>query len=50
MYIPEIIQTNLIGRYNYDLLADHFGINNTYEVVAQKYYQFLFCKDIEAYV
>ena len=37
-YVPEIIQTELISRHHDNLLASHFGIKKTHELVAQKYY------------
>ena len=33
-YIPEIIWIELISRYHNNLLASHFGIKKTYELVA----------------
>ena len=37
-YISEIIRTELISRYHNDLLAGHFGIKKTQELVIRKYY------------
>ena len=36
--IPEIIRTELISRHYNNLLAGHFGIEKTPELVARKYY------------
>ena len=46
-YIPEIIQTEFISKHHNNSLVDHFGIEKTYELVAQKYYWLLFCHDIK---
>ena len=35
-YVPEIIQAELISRHHDDQLADHFSIEKTCELVAQK--------------
>ena len=37
-YVPEIIRTELISRHHDNLLAGHFGIKKTRELVARKYY------------
>ena len=49
-YVLEIIRAELISRHYDDLLASHFGIKKTRELVAQKYYWPTFCHDIENYV
>ena len=49
-YIPEIIQTKLISKYHNNLLAGHFGIKKTHELVAQKYYWILLCHNVKDYV
>ena len=38
LFVPEIIQIKLISRYYNDLLADHFDINKTGELISKKYY------------
>ena len=38
LYIPEIIRSEVISCHHDDLLAGHFGINKTRELVSQKYY------------
>lgn len=37
-YIPENIEMELINRHKDNLLASHFGIDKTRELIAQKYY------------
>ena len=37
-FVPEAIKTELINRYYNDLLARHFGIDKTKDLVGQKYY------------
>ena len=37
-FVTEIIQTELISRHHDDLLAGHFGINKTRELIGWKYY------------
>ena len=37
-YVLEIIRTELISRHHDDLLAGHFGIEKTRELIARKYY------------
>ncbi len=49
-YIPTIICTELISRHYDDLLARHFGIEKTQELIAQKYYWPLLCHNIETYL
>ena len=38
LYILEIIRTELISRYNNDLLVGHFQIEKMQELVTRKYY------------
>ena len=38
LFIPEIIQTELISYYHNDSLTGHFGINKTKELIGRKYY------------
>ena len=50
LYIPEIIRTELISRHHDNLLASHFCIKKTLEIVAQKYYWPSLCHIVEDYV
>ena len=34
-YVPEIMQTELISRHHDNLLAGHFGIEKTHELIAR---------------
>ena len=49
-YVLEILKIKVISRYHNDLLVRHFGIENTQELVARKYYWPTFRADIEAYI
>ena len=49
-YILEIIWTELIRRHHDNLLAGHFGIMKTQELVARKYYWPTLCHDVDNYV
>ena len=37
-YAPKLIRTKVISRHYNNLLAGHFGIEKTWELVARKYY------------
>ena len=50
LYVPEIIQTELIIRHYNDPLADHFGIEKTRELVTRKYYWPMLRHDVNDYV
>ena len=50
LYVPEIIRSNVISRHYDDLLAGHFGIDKTRELVGRKYYWPSLRKDVENYV
>ena len=50
LYVPEIIQTELISRHHDDPLAGHFGIEKTQELVARKYYWPTLRHDVDDYV
>ena len=50
LFVPEIIQTKLISRHYNNLLAGHFGIDKTRELIGWKYYWPSLRKDVEAYV
>ncbi len=49
-YVPKIVRTKLISRYHDDPLAGHFGIDNTRELIARKYYWPTLHRDVETYV
>ena len=49
-YVPEIIWTERISRHHDDLLAGHFRIKKTQELVVQKYYWPTFFHNVETYV
>ena len=48
-FVPKIIRTELISRYYDDLLAGHFGIDKTKELISRKYYWPSLKKDVKAY-
>ena len=50
LYIPEIIQSELISQHHDNPLAGHFGIDKTRELIARKYYWPTLRRDVEAYV
>ena len=50
LYVPEIIQTELISRHHDNPLAGHFGIEKTRELIARKYYWPTLCHDVKDYV
>ena len=49
-YVPEIIRTELISRHHDNPLADHFGIEKTRKLIAQKYYWPTLYYDVKDYV
>ena len=49
-FVPEIIQTELIGQYHNNFLVDYFDINKTRKLISRKYYWRSFRKDVQAYV
>ena len=49
-YVPEIICSKVISRYHDDLLAEHFGIDKTRELVSRKYYWPSLKRDVKTYV
>ena len=49
-YVPEIIRTKLVSRHHDDLLAGHFGIEKTGELLARKYYWPSLHHDVEDYI
>ena len=50
LYIPEIIQLEMISWHHDNPLAGHFGIDKTQELIARKYYWPTLRWDVEAYV
>ncbi len=38
LYVPKTIRSELISKHHDDLLAGHFGIEKTCELIAGKYY------------
>ena len=50
LYIPEIIRFKVISCHYNDLLAGHFGIDKTRELVGRKYYWLSLRRDIKTYV
>ena len=48
--MPEIIRTKLISRHHNDLLASHFEINKTQELITQKYNWPTLRRNVKAYV
>lgn len=50
LYVLEIMRTKLISRDHDYLLAGHFEINKTKELIVQKYYWPFFWANVEAYV
>ncbi len=49
LYVPKIVTIELISKYHDDLLASHFGIDKTRELIARKYYWLTLRKDVKAY-
>ncbi len=50
LYVPKVIRLGLISRHHNDLLAGHFGIEKTRELITRKYYWPMIQRDVEAYV
>ena len=50
LYVPKLIKTELISRNHNDLLAGHFGIEKTWELVARKYYWKILSHNIKNYI
>ena len=49
-YVPELIRTKLISKHHNDLLAGHFGIEKTRELVARNYYWKTLRHNVEIYI
>ena len=49
-FMPKAIWTKLISRHHNDLLAGHFGIKKTRELLVQKYFWPSLRHNIEAYI
>ena len=50
LFVSEAIRFELISRHHNDLLAGHFGIDKTKELIGRKYYWPSLRKDVEAYI
>lgn len=50
LYIPAIIQTELISQYHNDFSAGYFKIRKTRELITRKYYWQILQHDVEIYV
>lgn len=48
--MPKIIRTKVISQNHNDLLAGHFEINKTRELMTKKYYQKTFWQNIKSYI
>ena len=49
-FVPKAIQTELISQHYEDLLAGHFGIDKTRELIGRKYYWPSLRRDVKSYV
>ena len=49
-YVSEIIWTKVISKHHDNLLAGHFGIKKTQELVARKYYWLTLCHNVKDYM
>ena len=49
-YVPAIICSEVISYHHNDLLAGHFGINKTSELVGRKYYWPSLRRDVKSYI
>ena len=49
-YVPEIIRSEVISRHHNNLLAGHFGINKTRELIGRKYYWSSLRRDVKSYI
>ena len=49
-YIPETLQADLLERNHDNLLAGHFGVEKTLELLSRKYYWPKMRADVEKYV
>ena len=49
-YVPEIIRSEVISRHHNDLLARHFSIDKTRELLGRKYYWPSLRRDVESYI
>ena len=52
LYVPEevSVRAEILKQHHDDVLAGHFGIERTLELVARKYYWISMIKDVKAYV
>ena len=49
-YFPEIIRSKVLSCHHNGVLAEHFGIDKTRELVGRKYYWLSLKRDVESYV
>ena len=49
-YVPAIIRSEVLSCHYNDVLAEHFGIDKTRELVGQKYYWPSLRRNIESYI
>ncbi len=49
-YVPKVIHSELISKHHNNLLAGHFDIKKTQELIVKKYYWPTLQKDVKAYV
>ena len=49
-YVPKLIHSKVISYYHNDLLAKHFSIAKTRELVGQKYYWSSLRKNVKIYI
>ena len=49
-FVPKAIWTKLISHYDNNFLADYFGIEKIYRLLAQKYYWPTLHHDVKAYI
>ena len=50
LYVPKVIYSKLINKYNNDLFVSHFGIKNTQELIVRKYNELMLLKNVKANV
>lgn len=50
LYMSEIVRINLISKYYNYLLAGHFRIDKTQELIARNYYWSTLYSNVKAYI
>lgn len=50
LYIPKVIRTEPINKYHNNLLAGHFKIDKTQELITQKYYWLTIQANVKTYI